>query len=62
MPSGSTKLRGIFVPPEQVEVYLANGWTVVDDLNPHHVLILPPSLTPHRQHDRDRAEGRAHDT
>jgi hypothetical protein len=39
----SAKARGIYVPPEEVEAYLANGWSVVDHLNPHHVLMLPPT-------------------
>jgi hypothetical protein len=58
MASSSSKPRGIFIPPEQVEAYIHNGWAVVDDLNPHHVLMLPP--THHRPHDR--AEGRADDS
>lgn len=41
--SATAPRRGIFVPPEQVEAYLANGWSVVDDLNPHQVLMLPPT-------------------
>jgi hypothetical protein len=53
----AAKPRGLFVPPEQVEVYIANGWSVGDDLNPHQVLMLPPSPASHRPHNR--AEGRA---
>jgi hypothetical protein len=37
--------RGILVPPEEVEGYLANSWHVVDDLNPHHVRMLPPVVS-----------------
>lgn len=34
--------RGIYVPPQEVPAYLANGWTAVDELNSHHVLVIPP--------------------
>jgi hypothetical protein len=43
MRSASAKARGIYVPPAEVEAYLANGWSVVDHLNPHRVLMLPPT-------------------
>jgi N6-adenosine-specific RNA methylase IME4 len=43
MRSAAEKPRGTFVPPEQMELYLVNGWTLVDGLNPHQVLMLPPS-------------------
>jgi hypothetical protein len=58
--ASADKSGGIFVPTEQVEVYVANGWTVVHDLNPHQVLMLPPTSARHRPHDR--TEDRAHDS
>ncbi len=44
--SAGTTPRGMFVPPEQVEVYLANGWKVVDDLSPQHCFMVPPKQIP----------------
>jgi len=46
MRSATQHPRGIFVPPEETEVYLANGWILIDDLNPHHVLMIPPDGGP----------------
>jgi hypothetical protein len=37
--------RGIFVPPEQVEAYLACGWSIADHSTAHSVLILPPKAS-----------------
>jgi hypothetical protein len=37
----NVKQRGIFLPPEQVETYLAN-WSVAEQASPHSVLTLPP--------------------
>jgi hypothetical protein len=33
----------LYIPEHEVLPYLANGWTLVGDLTPHQVLMLPPS-------------------
>jgi len=60
MRSANDAHRGIFVPPEQVESYIANGWSVVDDLSPHSVLMLPPTAHPSDAGSsaKDRKHGR----
>jgi hypothetical protein len=38
--------RGMYVPAEQALHYSALGFEVVDDLTPHHVLVIPRELYP----------------
>lgn len=35
-------LRGIVVPPQEVQIYLANGWNVLDDTTCGSVRVVPP--------------------
>jgi hypothetical protein len=34
--------RGLYVPPQEVPAYIACGWTALDELNCHQVLVIPP--------------------
>jgi hypothetical protein len=44
--------RGVFMPHEQAESYIAVGWILIDDLTPHHVLVLPPKAVAPQKLDR----------
>jgi hypothetical protein len=44
-PPSEAKPRGIYVPSHEVEAYAACGWRIVDSLNSHQVLMLPPVVS-----------------
>jgi hypothetical protein len=41
----SSRPRGVYVPPEEVNALLANGWELLDDCpGSDEVLMLPPAV------------------
>jgi len=41
--AANAKPSGVYVPIAEAQAYIVCGWSVVHDLDPHHVLMLPPS-------------------
>jgi hypothetical protein len=48
---------GLFVPPKQAQYYVINGWTVVNDLSSHRVLVIPPTRPTQRSQPSETRDG-----